>query len=130
MSKKARPKKPRPGLEGLVAKPGAAARPSAMGRSVVGRLNEAATDAATKLAEMDHPEGLHRAFNEVRQVVGPVFGAVAANAPTSAPASAPKALTVKLEPGLYRRLRLHAAETDRTHQAILVDALRAYLGEA
>jgi hypothetical protein len=125
MSKKARPKKPRPGLEGMVAKPSAAARPSAMDRSVIDRIAKPAADAAEKLAEMDHPEGLHRALNEVRQAVGPVLGAIAANAPTSAP----KALTVKLDGALYRRLRLHAAETDRTHQAILVDALRAYLGE-
>ena len=73
-------RKARPALAGLVAKPGAAARP--------------APDAEAAIP------------------------------------SAPRALTVKLDGALYRRLRLHAAETDRTHQAILVDALRAYLGEA
>jgi hypothetical protein len=39
-------------------------------------------------------------------------------------------LTVTLDGALYSRMHLHAAETDRTHQTILVDALRAYLGEA
>jgi hypothetical protein len=80
MPKKARPKKSRPGLEGLVAKPGAAAQPSA-----IDRFGKLATDAAEKMAEMDHPEGVHRALNEVRQNVGPVLGAIATNAPTSAP---------------------------------------------
>jgi hypothetical protein len=121
MPKKAHPKKSRPGLEGLVAKPGAAARPLAPSP-----LLKEITAAAEKMAEMDHPEELHRALNRIRQTVGPASVAFGANLPTSAP----RALTVKLDPALYRRLRLHAAETDRTHQAILVDALRTYLGEA
>ena len=56
-------------------------------------------------------------------------GAAARPAPAAqaAPAGAPKALTVKLDPALYRRLRLHAAETDRTHQAIMAEALVEYL---
>ncbi len=122
MSKKARPKKPRPGLEGVVAKPGAAARPSAMGSSVIERFNDATV---RKVMRRDHPEDLRR-LDEVQNTINPVISAVAAGPPTSAP----KALTVKLDGALYRRLRHHAAETDRTHQAILVDALRAYLGEA
>lgn len=39
----------------------------------------------------------------------------------------PKTLSTRLDPGLYKQLRLHAVETDRTHQDIMVDALVAYL---
>lgn len=38
-----------------------------------------------------------------------------------------KRLTLALDGDAYRRLRLHAAKTDRTHQAILEEALSAYL---
>ncbi|MCY3757642.1 MAG: hypothetical protein OXG96_07965 [Acidobacteria bacterium] len=38
-----------------------------------------------------------------------------------------KALTVKVPPELYRRLRLHALDNDMSHQNILVAALEQYL---
>ena len=38
-----------------------------------------------------------------------------------------KALTVKVSPELYRRLRLYAVDTDTSHQNILVAALEQYL---
>ena len=38
-----------------------------------------------------------------------------------------KALTVKVSPELYRRLRLHALDSDMSHQNILVAALERYL---
>ena len=38
-----------------------------------------------------------------------------------------KALTVKVSPELYRRLRLHALDRDVSHQNILVAALEQYL---
>ena len=38
-----------------------------------------------------------------------------------------KALTVKVRPELYRRLRLHAVDSDMSHQNILVAALEKYL---
>ena len=38
-----------------------------------------------------------------------------------------KALTVKVSPELYRRLRLHAVDRDTSHQHILVAALELYL---
>ena len=38
-----------------------------------------------------------------------------------------KALTVKVSPELYRRLRLHAVDRDMSHQHILVAALGQYL---
>ena len=38
-----------------------------------------------------------------------------------------KALTVKVPPELYRRLRLHALDNDMSHQNILVTALEEYL---
>ena len=38
-----------------------------------------------------------------------------------------KALTVKVRPELYRRLRLHALDRDMSHQNILVAALEQYL---
>lgn len=43
--------------------------------------------------------------------------------------AAPKALTVKVPPDDYRRLRLFAVEHDMTHQDIMLDALRQYLQE-
>ena len=56
----------------------------------------------------------------------------AARPAEAAPAAsgAPKALTVKLAPELYRRLRMHAAAHDGTHQAVLVAALVEYLDRA
>lgn len=48
---------------------------------------------------------------------------------TPATAAAPKALTVKVPPDDYRRLRLFAVEHDMTHQDIMLDALRQYLQE-
>jgi hypothetical protein len=57
--------------------------------------------------------------------------------PTGKPASkAPKKregekrLTLALDGDTYRRLRMHAAETDQTHQAILEAALAEYLKRA
>jgi len=41
-----------------------------------------------------------------------------------------KRLTLALDGETYRRLRLHAAETDQTHQAILESALAEYLNRA
>ena len=38
-----------------------------------------------------------------------------------------KALTVKVRPELYRRLRIHALDSDMSHQNILVAALEQYL---
>ena len=41
-----------------------------------------------------------------------------------------KRLTLALDGDTYKRLRLHAAETDQTHQAILEAALAEYLKRA
>lgn len=41
-----------------------------------------------------------------------------------------KRLTLALDGETYRRLRLHAAKTDQTHQAILEAALAEYLNRA
>ena len=41
-----------------------------------------------------------------------------------------KRLTLALDGETYRRLRMHAAETDQTHQDILEDALADYLNRA
>lgn len=41
-----------------------------------------------------------------------------------------KRLTLALDGDTYRRLRLHAATTDQTHQAILEAALAEYLNSA
>jgi hypothetical protein len=41
-----------------------------------------------------------------------------------------KRLTLALDGETYKRLRLHAAETDQTHQAILKTALTEYLRRA
>lgn len=41
-----------------------------------------------------------------------------------------KRLTLALDGETYRRLRLHAAQTDKTHQAILEEALSTYLDVA
>ena len=41
-----------------------------------------------------------------------------------------KRLTLALDGETYKRLRLHAAETDQTHQAILEAALADYLKRA
>lgn len=41
-----------------------------------------------------------------------------------------KRLTLALDGETYRRLRMHAAETDQTHQAILETALAEYLNRA
>ncbi len=44
--------------------------------------------------------------------------------------SGEKRLTLALDGETYKRLRLHAAETDQTHQAILEVALAEYLKRA
>ena len=41
-----------------------------------------------------------------------------------------KRVTLALDGAAYRRLRMHAAETDQTHQAILEAALAEYLKRA
>lgn len=41
-----------------------------------------------------------------------------------------KRLTLALDGETYRRLRMHAAETDQTHQDILEAALAEYLNRA
>lgn len=41
-----------------------------------------------------------------------------------------KRLTLALDGDTYRRLRMHAAETDQTHQDILEAALTEYLNRA
>jgi hypothetical protein len=41
-----------------------------------------------------------------------------------------KRLTLALDGETYRRLRMHAAETDQTHQGILEAALAEYLSRA
>lgn len=41
-----------------------------------------------------------------------------------------KRLTLALDGETYRRLRMHAAETDQTHQDILETALTEYLNRA
>ena len=41
-----------------------------------------------------------------------------------------KRLTLALNSATYRRLRMYAAETDQTHQAILETALAEYLNRA
>ena len=41
-----------------------------------------------------------------------------------------KRLTLALDGETYRRLRMHAAKTDQTHQAILEVALAEYLNRA
>ena len=88
---KTKPKtlKPAVGLAGIVARPGAAARP------------------AESVARTAGQEG-H-------------------GAPATVASGAPRALTVKLAPDLYRRLRLHAVTHDTTHQAAMVAALLEYL---
>jgi hypothetical protein len=56
--------------------------------------------------------------------------------PNTEPKSAPKKregekrLTLALDGETYRRLRIHAAKTDQTHQAILEVALAEYLNRA
>ena len=41
-----------------------------------------------------------------------------------------KRITLALDGAAYRRLRIYAAETDQTHQAILETALAEYLNRA
>jgi hypothetical protein len=56
--------------------------------------------------------------------------------PNTEPKSAPKKregekrLTLALDGETYRSLRMHAAKTDQTHQAILEVALAEYLNRA
>lgn len=60
----------------------------------------------------------------------PQRGAALLNvAPKAAPKKreGEKRLTLALDGETYRRLRMHAAETDRTHQDILEAALAEYL---
>ncbi len=55
----------------------------------------------------------------------------AAPAPTAKKAKreGEKRLTLALDGETYRRLRMHAAATDKTHQAILEEALSTYLDQ-
>ena len=50
--------------------------------------------------------------------------------PTPKKREGEKLLTLALDGETYRRLRLHAAETDQTHQDILEAALAEYLNRA
>jgi hypothetical protein len=54
----------------------------------------------------------------------------AAQAPRTKKRDGEKRLTLALDGGTYRRLRMHAAETDQTHQGILERALAEYLDRA
>ena len=45
-------------------------------------------------------------------------------------AASKKRVTLALDGATYRRLRMYAAETDQTHQAILESALAEYLKRA
>ena len=45
----------------------------------------------------------------------------------AAPTASPKRLSVVLDAETYRSLRIHAVETDRTHQDIISDAVARYL---
>ena len=45
-------------------------------------------------------------------------------------AASKKRVTLALDGATYRRLRMYAAETDQTHQAILESALAEYLKSA
>jgi hypothetical protein len=63
----------------------------------------------------------------------PQRGAAASNtSPKATPKKrdGEKRLTLALNGETYRRLRLHAANTDQTHQNILEDALAEYLNRA
>ena len=62
----------------------------------------------------------------------PQRGAGQGAAQDKKPAKRPgeKRLTLALDGETYKRLRLHAAETDQTHQAILETALTEYLKRA
>ena len=53
--------------------------------------------------------------------------AAATNTITRKAAERTKALTVKVSPELYRRLRLQALDREMSHQNILVTALEQYL---
>lgn len=55
-------------------------------------------------------------------------GAAQDKKPTKRPGE--KRLTLALDGKTYRRLRMHAVETDQTHQAILEVALAEYLSRA
>lgn len=50
--------------------------------------------------------------------------------PTPKKREGEKRLTLALDGETYRRLRIHAAETDQTHQDILEAALAEYLNRA
>ena len=58
----------------------------------------------------------------------PQRGAGQGKKPTKRPGE--KRLTLALDGETYKRLRMHAAETDQTHQAILEAALTEYLNSA
>jgi predicted HicB family RNase H-like nuclease len=49
--------------------------------------------------------------------------------PETAPAPEPatKRLSVSVTPTLYKQLRMHALDTDQSHQQIIEAALRTYL---
>ena len=63
----------------------------------------------------------------------PQRGAMLTNAnlkPVSKKREGEKRLTLALDGDTYRRLRMHAVETDQTHQDILEAALTEYLNSA
>ena len=78
-------------------------------------------------------DGLLNTQNRPTNTGIPQRGAVPQSQPKSAPGGkrpGEKRLTLALDGETYRRLRLHAAETDQTHQAILETALAEYLKRA
>ena len=74
-------------------------------------------------------EGLLNTDNRPTDTGIPQRGAGQDKRPTKRPTKRPgeKRLTFALDGETYRRLRMHAAETDQTHQAILDIALAEYL---
>lgn len=60
----------------------------------------------------------------------PQRGATSAPAAKKVKREGEKRLTLALDGDTYRRLRMHAAQTDKTHQAILEEALSVYLDSA
>lgn len=77
-------------------------------------------------------DGLLNTENRPTDTGIPQRGAVQGAAQDKKPAKrlGEKRLTLALDGETYKRLRLHAAETDQTHQAILEVALAEYLKRA
>ena len=75
-------------------------------------------------SKAERAESIEQRLQEMRALLAN------ANAPAHRP-SKPIALTLRLDPARYERLSAHAAEFTprRSFQAILVEALDAYLGK-